>query len=169
MTNSILTVRSIVPYFGDIYLQQHLSTKRETVTTAGMIFIHVILKVTIMKKISLIIASLMTISFLTLAQDKDSANAEKGSSEINRNNQSDSKRPTDDESGQRNQNNNQNSNSKGSQDSSDSSPTNQSSSVPAGENGILDGTNAIPVDSSKESGKDLKGDNNKRPKKKNEK
>lgn len=122
-----------------------------------------------MKKISLIVASLMTISFLTLAQDKDSANSEKGSSEINQNDQSDSKRPTADEAGQGNQNNNQNSNSKDSQNSSNSSSTNQSSSVPAGENGILDGTNAIPVDSSKESKKHLKEENNKRPKNKNEK
>jgi hypothetical protein len=117
-----------------------------------------------MKKALLTIASILMISLMTQAQDKDSARVEKGNSEIRQNDQADPQRPTADEAGgEGNQNNAQ----KNSQNSNSSSSNNQASPIPRGEPAILDGTNAIPVDSSKESGQRLKNDV-KRSKKKSE-
>jgi hypothetical protein len=116
-----------------------------------------------MKKALFTIASLLMISLMAQAQDKDSARVEKGNSEIRQNDQADPQRPTADEAGvQGNQNNEQ----KNSQNSSSSSSNNQASPIPRGEPAVLDGTNAIPVDSSKKSGQQLK--DVKRPKKKSE-
>src|SRR5688500_17961291 len=122
-----------------------------------------------MKKALLTIASIMTISLMTQAQDKDSARVEKGNSEIRQNDQTDSQRPTADEAGgegnQTNEQKNSRNSNRSSSSSSSSSSNNEASPIPRGEPAILDGTNAIPIDSSKESGKQLKEDV-KHPKKK---
>lgn len=118
-----------------------------------------------MNKTFSIITGIMLISMVSLAQDKDSARVEKGNSEIRQSDQTDSQRPTAEEAGkgqnQDSQNNNQNDQKK----SGSSSSTNDASPIPRGEPAILDGTNAIPVDTAKKPADHLRDEPN-RPKKK---
>jgi hypothetical protein len=94
------------------------------------------------------------ISIATIAQDKDSADVKKGNSEIRQNDPADPQRPTADEA---DADQNPNSGNK-SENSGSNSSSNEASPIPRGEPAILDGTNAIPVDSSKESTKQLNDD-----------
>lgn len=115
----------------------------------------------IMKKILSILTLILVTSIATLAQDKDSADTKNGNSELRQNDQTDPQRPTADET---NADQNPNSENK-SENSGSNSSSNEASPIPRGEPAILDGTNAIPVDSSKESTQHLRDDAN-RPKKK---
>jgi hypothetical protein len=139
--------------------------KFSNIGIAGMMFIYSAKThkqiFVIMKKILSILTLILMTSIATLAQDKDSADVKKGNSEIRQNEQADPQRPTADEA---DADQNPNSGNK-SENSGSNSSSNEASPIPRGEPAILDGTNAIPVDSSKESTKHLKDDDD-RPKKK---